>query len=263
MIILKGVGNPFRLMVLGSLLLLCACAANPRPDRTRSKVAAEQRHEIYLSLVEREHRIQSLRGVATIHHGLSFSRRQDGIVILVNRPLNFRITHLPEFGLLQQEIASFGGSLTVFWPTANKFYQGIGTEEELTRYLSLSLSTEDAVRYLLTVVPLDEEEEYVAESYQGIIHLKGLRGEIWAKPGEGGYLPVRVIRYSLTGGKQESVVQYGGYQEANPVWFPTWMKGEIEGSRIELKFDELELNPKLAPARFEITLPKNATRIYE
>ncbi|MBI2067009.1 MAG: DUF4292 domain-containing protein [Deltaproteobacteria bacterium] len=247
---------------LASLFLFAACALTPETRGGEPLWATpEVQERIVEDLQEREEFIQVLRARVLFKKGGRSVGRGGEVLLLVKAPLSFRVDHLSDFGTLQHQLFSDVGRLGVIWYQENRYFEGVGVSEEYERYLSLSLSTHEVVRFLLTHVLLGKSEDYqIQKTRKGMLLLKSSRQKIWVVKQGGDYLPVRVQYFDLEGEKRFEV-QYADYDEAGETLFPRRIKGISAGGRVEILFDELEINPSLAPHLFDVEIPKGATRV--
>ncbi len=222
------------------------------------------REAIYHSLSKRGEGIRSLMGHGILSEG-GFGSKKGEVVILVRRPLDFRIDFPTDFGAFERQIASSGGTLTVVWP--DRYFRGVGTREQISRVLSIPLTPDEIVPYLLTAIPLDAAEEYKTQSDgKGLYRLTGLRNRVvvrgpvpWEEGGD--YLPIEVTVIDLDD-STEFRVRYEDYR-SSPVPFPHKIQVDFEGRHFSLILDDLEVNPPLKQELFELAIPEGAERLYD
>lgn len=247
-------------------LVAGGCATVPKAPKKSLpkkflKEDLELRHEILSQLRLHNASTQSLRGLATIRYGKMFGSKGNA-AILIKRPYFLRIDGLGEFGLSNYQILISRGDLVIYWPPANRYVKKIAGSDELGHYLSVYLGAEETIDLLSGAVPLEEEADYrLKRSKNGKeLILKSGRQELVVVEREGTYLPVQLTTFDI-GGSKSYRVNYEEYQDS----FPTLIKARFwnPGRRVEIQFQETEINPKLGPSLFKLEIPDDATCIQE
>ncbi len=197
-----------------------------------------------------------------LRHGSALFRHGGEVVFAVRSPLDFRFDGLTDLGIFEYQLVSRGGELTVFWPTQGRYFRGIGSSEELDRFLSVPLSTEKMVGLFLTHLLLEAEGDYRLLSRKGGLLLKGNRSEIRIQMEADEYLPVEVRLFDLEG-KMIYRLAYEDFVSERGISFPRKIRGQGKGSRLEFLVEEIQLNPVLAHEVFEIEIPESTVRVFE
>ncbi len=238
--------------------LIASCAGRPAP---RVVVSLPEKNSVYQDLALRATLVRGLRAQGVLQFRSPLSRSRDRIALLVRSPLDLRIESLLEFGAAGYEAVSLGGEFSIFWPLAGEYFRGIGTRDEMQRYLSFPLAPEEAIPLILSAVPLEPEADYRLEEKKGRVWLRGLRSDIEVEEADGRYRPVEVVWRSLEGAATHRV-RYGDFTEVSGISFPHFIEGRFSKSRVLLVLEEVELNPPLETGLFELDIPENAHRIY-
>ncbi len=252
-----------KVIIPAVFLTLVGCAVSSQgPEAPR--FSKELRHEIIQGLVGRNQGIRTLRGIGTARLGSSpFSGRSD-FVLLVKKPVDLRIDSLMPTGLHGIQIALTDGWMTIHWAHENRYFQGLASPERLTRFFSLPLDADSAVRLLSGEIPLEEEDDYSIQLKGKKIVLKGRQGDLIVTPleGENGYLPVQYTAWDADG-SQRYLLKYDDYEKKEGRWIAKRLSGRSSHSHFEFHFREIEINPSLADALFQLKIPDDAAPISD
>ena len=252
-------------------LVLASCATLPARKAPRDfAFSRDLRHDIFSSLQRRNDAVRSLRGFANVRYGSSifggvFGARGE-TTFAVKRPYHLRIDSLSDFGLYNSQIAIVRGDLTILWPGDNSYYRRLADSRAMERYLMIDLNPEQAIEILLGRVPMEDEEEYgVRELKKGRrFLLQGEHGEVIVESKDGPYLPVQYTAYD-TDGLMKYRIDYSDYRRERDVLFAGHLLVRFfdPRSRIEIFYNEVEINPTLEDKLFEIKLPNDAKQLNE
>lgn len=239
-----------------------SCAHSSKQPHSLSPHSLD-RASLHRVLKDRAEGLLAVRGKGRFLYGAKPFRRQGEVVILVQRPLNFRFDLPSEFGLLAHQVVSDGGLLTVIWHPENRYFQGVGTAEQVSRYLSFALSPEKLIPLLLAApLPENKEEYEVRPLKDGGVFLKGILGDIWLKWEGEELVPRKVVLKDLSG-KAIARIDYQEFEWREGWYFPRKLRGMFGTTRVDLVWDEWEINPSLSRSLFDVEIPRDATRIYE
>jgi hypothetical protein len=235
-------------------------------------VPDEVRDGILASLRERNEGLVALRGLATVRYGSPLFGVRGETAFAVSSPDRLRVDGLAEFGLYRSQMASNGRTLRILWPSEGVFFEGAASDEAFGRYLLVGLPPETIVGILLGELPLGEADSAfsVRQSKGGryVIAGAGLEAVVERKGGD--YLPVE---YTVTDGDRRPVyrVAFAGYERAGrPLWFADrisarfWERAASRTkARIEVRFQSIEINPKIDAKLFELKIPNDAERVSD
>lgn len=256
-----------------SLLFFASCAGisarvSGRPVGRVESASPALRHEVFESLKARNDSLRSLRGMATVRYGSSLFGIRGETSFAVSRPERLRIDGLSDFGAYTSQFVLRDGDLTILWPADGSYYQGKADRDAMNRYLRVDVSPEEAVNILMGLVPLEEEEGYVVrELHAGHqVLLRDRAGEVVAERKEGGYVPVRYTAMDEKG-RRDYVIDYSNYRTTDEE--DRMLAGRIEArffgpkSRIQVDYQNVDVNPKIEGRVFQIEIPPDATRIQD
>lgn len=251
------------------IVLLCSAGCAMTPEAPVSMEgggapAGELRHEIVSALKARNESIQSLRGLMSVRYARKLSGIRGDTAIILKRPYDLRIDSLTEFGASHAQVLVSRGDLLIYWSDQNRFHRGLASREDLGKYLSVPLGAEEVISLMSGVIPVETEAEYVMrwDRKKNRLILKGMRGELTVSPETKDYLPLRYIAFDVDGGK-DFQVDFADYQDFKKLRFPSTLTMHFRNPRlrIEIHYQDLELNPKLDAKVFKLDIPNDAISI--
>ncbi|MBI2980862.1 MAG: DUF4292 domain-containing protein [Deltaproteobacteria bacterium] len=249
--------KPSRILI-DLLLILAFFSSCVSRQRISTGLPSELKGLVVRSLKEREGNWSRLRGTARLKLG---RKNQGEVLVLAKKPLDFRFDLVSDFGYYLQQIVSRSGFLTVVWYGDDRYFQGVGSAEQLRKHLSIGLTPGEVVQILLGQTPLGDEEEYRLSSTrkEDQFLLRDERSEMIVLKRGNDYLPLKYTALDIGGERLYSVT----YDDYSSDGFPYRIRGRFRGTESEILFQEVELNPPLSHDLFEIEIPKGMRRIYE
>ncbi len=251
------------------IFFLGACATTGSRAPGRAEVASPAlRHEVYDSLKSRNDSLLSLKGLATVRYGSKLFGVRGETSFALNRPDQLRIDGLSDFGAYTSQFVLKDGDLTILWPSQGNYYHGKADRDAMSRYLNVDVAPAQAVKILMSHVPLEDEEAYAVKEQRGgrEIVLRGRRGEILAERKEGGYVPLRYTSLDEKG-RREYMVDYSNYRANENDDGMLAMRIDARffrpNSRIQVDFHDVDVNSKIEGKVFQIEIPPDATRIQD
>lgn len=239
-------------LLLFLLLFMSACARPPAPlwtDVPAPEVLVER-------LSSRSGQFSSLDAAATVSvttEGRHVSSQQ---FIMAEFPDRVRVDALTGFGQLIMQLATDGDVMTVFLNTTNppRFYRGVATVENFSRFVRLPLPPELLVAVVLYDPPvLDYQEAQVRSSGTDLeLHLvDGLFKQIFYFDGQFNVIGTDYIQ------AQEVVfsVAYSRFSAADD--FPRRIELRVppEDAVLAMRITELVLNTTIPVSRFSLQVP--------
>jgi len=241
----------FALLLL--LLVLTACA-KPKPEWT----ALPDVETLLQRVAETTGQFNSLDGEATVSieiNGKFFSVQQ---LLLVEKPDRLRADILTGFGQLVLQLTSDGDDLSVFsnMSSPGRFYQGVASAENLSRFTRIPLATKDLVRLILYDPPMIafQQNELLVED--GDLLLRLVSGERTQELLFNQQLQLSGCRYFVADDMFLEVL----YEKIDPVKiYPQTVRINLvaQATRAAIKFSELQTNIEIPAERFRLKAPKN------
>jgi outer membrane lipoprotein-sorting protein len=230
----------------------CAIALPP----PRQPVSAEARHAIDL-LVSRWHAVSDLRALADIVVDRGGQRQQLSGVLLAKAPGSVRFEALSPFGQPVMVAVVHEGQLTAYSALSNEAVVGDATAETTAHLLGLPFEPQDLVAIVsgYAVPPLDLRlgEVLPADDLGPSVSLVGRFNEqrIWMDLQTG-----VVHQLQIVGGRAAATVTYQRDGQGRLTGFDvSAAERYVEGT---VRYRSLATGVGLDPARFALTLPKDA-----
>ncbi len=241
-----------RIKCLFSLMLLfCGCAGMPHSRDVSPLEAARVREQVSVALGRREARIAGIKGLATVRVSAGiFSVKGDSVFALAH-PAKVRIEALTDIGVPQSRVLIDGDSLTLLWPLKNLYYRGRASPENLEHFLRLPLDVRSLIDLLTGVIPPDGA--WTVSRRKGDWFLRSPGSELVVKEEGGSWVPLRYVDK-----EKKYEVTYSEFLERDSVALPGRIQARFPDSRIDVRYQDVELNPKISKKLFELPIPKEA-----
>lgn len=249
-----------RSAVLFFFIFWASCASVPKRGPELSDAQKALRRDVLSALTERDASLRGLRGLATVRYGSKLFGVKGETAFALRRPGELRVDALSDFGAFASQVILSKGRLQIFWPADGKYFLGTADREAMERFLMIGLDPKEAVDIFLGIVPLEAEERYrVVKAGTTDVVLRGESGELTARRSGGRFVPRRYVEWDGRG-KVRYEVSYGAFRENGGQLFPESLRAEFREprSRIEVRFKEIELNPKLGQNVFQQKIPPDA-----
>lgn len=248
------------------LVWFCAsCASVPKRGPEPSDADKTLRHDILASLAVRDASLRGLRGLATVRYGSKLMGVQGDTAFALRRPADLRVDALSDFGSFASQVIFTKDRLLVLWPAEGQYYLGAADREAMERFLLIGLEPEEVVDVILGIVPVEAEGCYrVVKTGARDVVLRGQDGELTVRRVGGHFVPSRYVGRDE---KRELLyeVSYDAFRESGGQIFPESLRARFREprSQIEIRFKEIELNPKWGRNVFEQKIPDNAVPLTE
>ncbi|GIW41574.1 MAG: hypothetical protein KatS3mg076_2151 [Candidatus Binatia bacterium] len=187
-------------------------------------------------------------------------------ILLVERPDRLRVEVVGMFGTPFVLVTS-GGRLAAYVAEERRVYRGVADARTLYPYLFVELPPRDAVDLLLGCPPW-REGGHASLFYDPT----GGEWRLWRPTGGG---TAQVVLFSRAPHRTIGVeehdregllwrARFSGHVRVGGVEFPREISLEVprEGSRVEIEFQEPELNVSLDPLVFELRTPSGAEDVW-
>lgn len=247
---------------LGGILAALAGCSTTRPPLLSGNLPDERRPiaELVQSLAKRNTDLKSLRSLAAVNYAGPDGKHSFQEIVVVRRPNRLRLETLYPLGVLLVVTAS-PDEIAAFPTREGVFYRGKSTRDNLWRFTQIPLSVDETASLLMGLPPAAPKGEW---RYEGPSIARDL-GDGWkeavtfhpAKP-----LPIRWQLFNPAG-KVELNAEFGDYADTAAGPFSMRMALESPGRqmRLEITYDEPELNVDLATGLFMQKKPDNAREV--
>jgi hypothetical protein len=251
----------FRYLVLTTTLAAlwsCASLAPRAPE-----VFPEERRptqELIQSLIQRNAELRSLRTLAGVYYSGTDGKGSFQEVVLVHRPDRLRLETLSPMGALLILTAS-ADEITGFHTREGVFYRGKSSPENLYRFTQIPLGVGEVTAVLMGLPPVNSEGQWRNEGPAiGRDLGAGWKETVIFHPSQ--LLPIRWQRLNPAG-KVEISARFSEFTATPAGQFPLKiiLEAPAQQRRLEITYQEPELNVDLASALFIQQKPENAREV--
>ena len=255
--LLRGFGY---LLLTGTLTALWGCAAMaPQPAALSESLPAERREtqELIQSLIQRSGELRSLRALAKVYYSGADGKGGFQEVILVQRPDRLRLETLSPMGAILIVTAD-ADEIAGFEPREGLFYRGKSSRQNLYRYTKIPLALGELTAVLMGLPPFASQGPWSNDGHSIVRDLGGGWNEaITFHPSQ--WLPARWQR-SNPEGNVELSAEFSDFSSTAAGTFPLKivLNAPPQQRRLEIQYQEPELNVDLSPVLFVQEKPENA-----
>ena len=218
------------------------------------------RDELLQSLTERGERFQSLRSLASIHYQGKDGKGKFQEAIVVQRPDRLRLETLSSFGVMLVVTAN-GDKISGFDTREKFFVHGKSSKENLVRLTRIPLELREIVALLVGLPPVGIQGNWEGKQNTLRRELRGGRSEVVTFDSKLG-IPTKWDR-SGPNGEIELSALFSEFASTASGPFP--MKISLEApsqqKRVEIRYQEPELNVDLPPDLFVQEKPQNVREL--
>lgn len=241
-------------------MLSCAPVVTKEPIDETIPSREWSREELFESLAQRVEQFRSLRSLASVNYQGKDGRGSFQEAIVVQRPDRLRLETLSSFGVLLIVTAD-GEQVAGFDPRENVFVHGRSSKENLARLTRIPLELREIAALLMGLPPVGLQGHWGGE--QNTLHreLGGGRSEVITFDSKLG-VPTKWERYG-PGGRIELSALFSDFFSTPSGLFPLRISLEAHDlqKRLEIRYQEPELNVELAPALFVQEKPESVREV--
>ena len=176
------------------------------------------------------------------------------------RPDRIHLEALDFFGNPAAVLVASGGRFSLYDPQKKVLYTGAATPENLSRLVPVPVAAAELVEILLGSAPLPEDRPVDVAPDGRHLRLRfeedGARLDAWI----GAHAAVEKAARSVAGGAGPGSwkVEFSEHRAHGAAWFPDFfaLRSDAANVRLELRWEQLEVNGALDPALFELRPPK-------
>jgi outer membrane lipoprotein-sorting protein len=254
--------RPSYVVLLATLAALAGCGWFPRKPLLPEIFPEERRpaRELAQSLAGRSADFKSLRAIAQVNYSDADGRHSFKEVVLVSRPDRLRLETLYILGALLIVTVS-DGEMASFHTREGVFYRGKSSRENLYRYTQIQLGVGEMSAVLMGLPPVAPAGEWKNEGPSIARDLGGgWKEAVTFHPSEA--LPIRWLRFNPEGAVELSA-EFTDFTNTPAGLFPQKivLEAPAQKKRLEISYQEPEINVALAPALFVQTKPANAREV--
>jgi hypothetical protein len=208
-----------------------------------------------------ERQILSVKGGARLRVGSPKASGTLNVFAAVRDPDKLHIESLNFFGKPQGILFTTGGHFGLLDADAGKYYRGPASQENLSRFIPVALPVPELVAIMLGRAPriafsaASLKVDTARRSYVVALEGNGLQQTLWVDPAS------HRVRRSEVRGPKPYDLSFDDFQGFASTEYPrqTTLVVPSEATRLELKYRDLELNPRLDGSLFELAPPSGMT----
>ena len=249
--------------LIGIILGASSCASTlyKEPIDVETVPAREwSREELFQSLTERAERFRSLRSLASVHYQGKDGRGKFQEAIVVQRPDRLRLETLSSFGVLLVVTAN-GDRVAGYDPRENFFVHGKSSKENLARLTRIPLELREIAALLMGLPPVAAQGNWEGKQNSLRRELPGGRNEVVTFHSKLG-IPTQWERSGPNGGIEMSA-HFSDFSStpAGPFPLKISLEAPAQQKRVEIRYQEPELNVDLSPGLFVLEKPQNVREL--
>lgn len=216
--------------------------------------------ELIKNLSQRLEQLRSLRALANVHYSGPQGRGGFQEAILVQRPDRLRLETLSMLGVIlivtvdDREIVGYD-------PREGVFLRGPRSKENLLRLTQIPLELDEVTKLLMGLPPVEIRGVWEQQESSLMFPLKNGGKDVVVFASQHP-VPTKWQRFGA-GGKIEMSAEFGDYIETPAGLFPAKviLEAQTPKKRLEIRFQEPELNVALSPALFSQEKPANVREL--
>lgn len=241
---------------------IVGCATIPFQPTPSEKIPEKiwRPGELLQSLSQRLEQFRSVRTLANVYYSGPEGRGRFYEAILVRRPDQLRLETLSQLGAILI-VTVDRNQIVGFHPREGLFYRGSSSKENLLRYTQIPLELAEVTSLLLGLPPVEIRVPFQREKNELVFPLDGGSKDVVTfdsnRP-----VPKKWERLD-THGEVALSAEFDDYTETPAGLFPLKIvvDAHTQGKRLEIRYQEPELNVQLPIALFMQKKPANAKEI--
>jgi len=251
-------------VIVSSLFLaLIGCTTVVSPDKNLPEPVpsiSRDPNELVKGLAQRLEQFRSLRALASVSYSGKDGKGSFQEVVVVRRPDRLRLETLSPLGAIL--IVTVNGQEVIgFHPREALFLRGKSSKENLVRYTRIPLELHELTLLLIGLPPVQIQGRWEGEKNSIYTDIGGGRRDTVA------FDPALVVpikwERSRSGGEIELRAIFSDYSftPAGPFPFKISLEAPVQKRRIEIHYQEPELNATLQSDLFVQEKPGNAKEV--
>ena len=251
-------GNIWRAALFLGMFLGCAKRIDFGPA---GEIRSAQ--ELLTLTDQAERQILSLKGDARLRVSSPKGSGTLNIFAAISDPDKLHLESLNFFGKPQAILKTTGARFGLLDAEEGKYYRGPASEENLSRFMPVALPVQELVAMMLGRAPRiafsasSLKLDPARGSYVVTLEGAGIQQTLWVDPA------THRVRRSEVRGPKSYELSFDDFQGFASTEFPrqTTLAVPRETTRLELKYRDLELNPRLDASLFDLAPPSRMTVI--
>ncbi len=253
-------GLTFVLVVVFAVAL-AGCGTVTAPPEVQPTVPQWQSAQLIDSIIERRAQIRSLRSLARINYAGPEGKHGFDEAVLVQRPNRLRLETLSMLGVILIVTAN-DKEIIGYHPRDGVFVRGQSSKANLLRYTQIPLELEEITMLLAGLPPVDAATTPWRQEGNSLIFSPDGRVKDAVAFDSEQAVPTRWQRFNGSGAV-ELTARFSDYIKTTAGLFPARINVEapLQGKKLEIRFQEPELNATISPESFSQQKPANVEEI--
>jgi hypothetical protein len=204
-----------------------------------------------------ERQIASIKGEARLRVTSPKNNGSLNTFVAVSEPDKLHLESLNFFGKPQTILVSAAARFELLDSDGGKYYRGPASQENLSRFMPVAVPVVELVDMMLgraprIAAPATLSVDLESKSYIITLNAAFVQQTLWIDP-----LSHRVTRSQVRGPKAYDVT-FEDFQSVQFTEYPLKVALNVpsEATRLELKYRNIEINPRLPQSLFELAPPK-------
>jgi hypothetical protein len=216
--------------------------------------------ELYEAVIQRQNGFRSLRALARVAYSGPDGKQGFQEAIHVQRPDRLRLETLSMLGAVLIVTVN-DKEIIGYHPRDGIFVRGARTKENLRHYTQIPLELEEMTQLLLGLPPVDTKSSWSQDGNALVFSVNGRKIDLVAFDAEQA-VPTRWQRFDAAGAVTISAA-FNDYKPTTQGMFPLNIRLEAppQGRKLELRYDEPEINATFSPELFSQQKPVHAQEV--
>lgn len=247
------------LATAGLALAACATVSPPKPA-PQLPVPNWESAELISSLTQRRDQVRTLRSLGQVSYDGPEGKHGFQEAVVVQRPDRLRLETLSYLGAILIVTAN-DKEIIGYHPREGVFVRGQRTKENLVRYTHIPLELEEITSLLTGLPPVDGSAPWKQEGNTLIFSPNGRKRDALAFESQQP-VPTKWERFN-DDGKIELTARFSDYVTTPAGLFPSRIsiEAQLQKRKVEIRYQEPELNAKLAADLFTQQKPPHAQEV--
>jgi len=248
------------LLLLGACTIIGCVTVTPPPAKPELPAKQWQTGELINALGERQKQFRSLRALARLDYAGPDGKGNVQEAVLVQRPDRLRLETLTFLGAVLIVTVN-DREIIGYHPREGIFVRGPRTKENLFRYTQIPLELDEMTALLLGLPPVDTGAP-VRQEGPALVFLPNKRKQDAVSFEAQAPVPTKWERFNDSGAVELSA-QFSDYVSTPAGPFPSRIRieAQLQKRKLEIRYQEPELNASLPPEMFTQEKPAHAEEL--
>jgi hypothetical protein len=252
--------EPLKLLILAVVGFALAGCATIVPPALQLPAPKWESAELIKSITQRREQVRSVRALARVNYDGPEGKHGFEEAVVVQRPDRLRLETLSYLGAILIFTAN-DKEIIGYHPREGIFVRGQRSKENLLRYTQIPLELDEITSLLAGLPPVDASAPWKQEGNTLIFSPGGRKKDALAFESQQA-VPTKWERFNSSGALELSA-RFSDYVSTPAGLFPTRIniEGHLKKKKVEIHYQEPELNAKIPPDLFTQQKPPHAQEV--